>query len=49
MLPSGLIVKDIINEFIDNFKTNSILIDCSTIDVKITKELSRTLQKNNEI
>ncbi|MGI9358389.1 MAG: NAD(P)-binding domain-containing protein, partial [Paracoccaceae bacterium] len=31
MLPSGLIVKDIITEFIDNFNTNSILIDCSTI------------------
>ena len=49
MLPSGLIVKDIITEFIDNFKTNSILIDCSTIDVKTTKELSETLHKNNEI
>ena len=49
MLPSGLIVKDIITEFIDNFNTNSILIDCSTIDVKTTKELSETLHKNNGI
>ena len=49
MLPSGLIVKDIITEFIDNFNTNSILIDCSTIDVKTTKELSEKLHKNNEI
>ena len=49
MLPSGLIVKDIITEFIDNFKPNSILIDCSTIDVKTTKELSETLHKNNQI
>ena len=49
MLPSGLIVRDIITKFIDNFKTNSILIDCSTIDVKTTKELSETLHKNNEI
>ena len=49
MLPSGLIVKDIITEFIDNFNTNSILIDCSTIDVKTTKELSEALHKNNEI
>ena len=49
MLPSGLIVKDIITKFIDNFNTNSILIDCYTIDVKTTKELSETLHKNNEI
>jgi 3-hydroxyisobutyrate dehydrogenase-like beta-hydroxyacid dehydrogenase len=41
MLPSGLIVRDIITEFIDNFKTNSILIDCSTIDVKTTKNYLR--------
>ena len=45
MLPSGLIVKDIITKFIDNCKINSILIDCSTIDVKTTKELSETLHK----
>ena len=49
MLPSGLIVKDIITKFIDNCKINSILMDCSTIDVKTTKELSETLHKNNEI
>jgi 3-hydroxyisobutyrate dehydrogenase len=49
MLPSGLIVKDIINKYSNNFNAKSILIDCSTIDVKTTKKLSETLQKNNEI
>ena len=43
MLPSGLIVKEIVNEFINNFNPKSILIDCSTIDVKTTKEVCKTL------
>ena len=43
MLPSGLIVKEIVNEFINNFNPKSTLIDCSTIDVKTTKEVCKTL------
>ena len=43
MLPSGLIVKEIVNEFINNFNPKSTLIDCSTIDVNTTKEVCKTL------
>ena len=43
MLPSGLVVKEIVNEFIDNFNPKSTLIDCSTIDVNTTKEVYQTL------
>lgn len=43
MLPSGLIVKEIVNEFINKFNPKSTLIDCSTIDVKTTKEVCQTL------
>ena len=43
MLPSGLILKEIVNEFINNFNPKSTLIDCSTIDVKTTKEVCKTL------
>ena len=43
MLPSGLVVKEIVNEFINNFNPESTLIDCSTIDVKTTKEVCQTL------
>lgn len=43
MLPSGLIVKEIVSEFINNFNAESTLIDCSTIDVKTTKEVCQTL------
>ena len=43
MLPSGLVLKDIVTEFINNFNAESTLIDCSTIDVKTTKEVCKTL------
>jgi len=43
MLPSGLVVKEIVNEFINNFNPKSTLIDCSTIDVKTTKEVFQIL------
>ncbi len=47
MLPSGLIVKEIVNEFINNFNPKSTLIDCSTIDVKTTKEVCQILGNKN--
>ena len=47
MLPSGLVVKEIVNEFINNFNPKSTLIDCSTIDVKTTKEVCQTLGNRN--
>ena len=43
MLPSGLVVKEIVNEFINDFNPKSTLIDCSTIDVKTTKEVCQIL------
>ena len=43
MLPSGLVVKEIVTQFINNFNAESTLIDCSTIDVKTTKEVCQTL------
>lgn len=43
MLPSGLVIKEIVNEFINNFNPKSTLIDCSTIDVKTTKEVCQIL------
>ena len=47
MLPSGLVVKEIVNEFINNFNPKSTLIDCSTIDVKTTKEVCQILGNKN--
>jgi len=47
MLPSGLSVKEIINQFIGDFNSKSTLIDCSTIDVKTTKELCKILHKKD--
>ena len=47
MLPSGLSVKEIINQFIGDFNSKSTLIDCSTIDVKTTKELYKILHKKD--
>ena len=47
MLPSGSVVKEIVNEFINNFNPKSTLIDCSTIDVKTTKEVCQTLGNKN--
>ena len=47
MLPSGSVVKEIVNEFINNFNPKSTLIDCSTIDVKTTKEVCQTLGNRN--
>ena len=45
MLPSGLIVKEIVNEFINKFNPKITSIDCSTINVKTTKEVYQTLSK----
>ena len=47
MLPSGMIVKDIINEFIGDFSAKNTLIDCSTIDVKTTEEICKILHKKD--
>ena len=47
MLPSRLIVKDIINEFVCDFSAKSTWIDCSTIDAKTTKELCEILHKKD--
>ena len=39
--------ENIINEFIGDFRAKSTLIDCSTIDVKTTKEVCKTLNKKD--
>lgn len=44
MLPSGLVVKEIVTKFINNFNAESTLIDCSTIDVRTTREVCQTLR-----
>jgi 3-hydroxyisobutyrate dehydrogenase len=43
MLPSGLVVKEIVNEFITDFNPGNTLIDCSTINVNTTKEVCQML------
>ena len=48
MLPLGLIVKDIINEFIGDISAKNILIDCSTIDVKTIEEVFK-IHHNRDI
>ena len=47
MLPLGLLVKDIINEFIGDISAKNILIDCSTIDVKTIEEVFKILHKKD--
>tara|TARA_B100001057_G_scaffold81400_1_gene76880 strand:- start:1004 stop:1522 length:519 start_codon:yes stop_codon:yes gene_type:complete len=47
MLPSGLIVKEIIHQFIGDLSAKSTLLDCSTIDVKTTKDLCKILHKRD--
>ena len=47
MLPSGLIVRDLINEFVCAFSAKSTWIDRSTIDVKTAKEVCESLHKKD--
>jgi len=47
MLPNGRIVEEVYNSIIDNFKQNTLFVDCSTIDVDKAKSLHIKCIKHN--
>ena len=47
MLPDGNAVKKVWSELIPNCKSGTVLIDCSTIDVKTSIETQENAKKNN--
>jgi 3-hydroxyisobutyrate dehydrogenase len=47
MLPNGKIVEEIYNSIIDNFKQNTLFVDCSTIDVDKAKSLHEKCTQHN--
>ena len=47
MLPNGEIVEEVYNSIIDNFKQNTLFVDCSTIDVDKAKSLHKKCDKHN--
>ena len=47
MLPNGEIVEEVYNSIIDNFKKNTLFVDCSTIDVDKAKFLHEKCNKHN--
>ena len=46
MLPNGKIVKDVWSEVLKNVDKKTILVDCSTIDVKTSKDIQKRANKN---
>ena len=46
MLPNGEIVETVYNNIINNFKKNTLFVDCSTIDVDRAKDLHEKCNKN---
>ena len=47
MLPNGEIVKKIYEYIMDKLKPNTLLTDCSTIDVKTAKDLHKMCRDKN--
>ena len=47
MLPNGKIVEEIYNSIINNFKKNTLFVDCSTIDVDKAKFLHEKCNRHN--
>jgi len=47
MLPNRKIVEEVYNSIIDNFKNNTLFVDCSTIDVDKSKSLHKKYNKHN--
>ena len=47
MLPDGNIVENVLKQILPSIKDNSIIIDCSTIDVSKAQFLSKLCSKNN--
>ena len=47
MLPNGKIVEEVWTELLDIVKINTLLVDCSTIDIQTTKRLHIMAEKRN--
>ena len=47
MLPNGEIVEEVYETIINNFKTNTLFVDCSTINVSKAKDLHEKCKKSN--
>jgi 3-hydroxyisobutyrate dehydrogenase len=47
MLPNGKIVEEVYDSIIDNFKQNTLFVDCSTIDIDKAKSLQKKCNKHN--
>lgn len=47
MLPNGEIVEKVYDNIINNFKSNMLFVDCSTINVDQAKKLHKRCEKNN--
>ncbi|MDA9289219.1 3-hydroxyisobutyrate dehydrogenase [Alphaproteobacteria bacterium] len=47
MLPNGKIVEEVYNSIIDNFRNNTLFVDCSTIDIDKAKSLHKKCNKHN--
>jgi 3-hydroxyisobutyrate dehydrogenase len=47
MLPNGEIVEDVYNNILKTLKPNTLLVDCSTIDVDMAKLLHEKCNQNN--
>ena len=47
MLPNGKIVNEVYSNIINNLKPNTLLVDCSTINVDESKNLHEICKKNN--
>ena len=47
MLPNGAVVEKVWNSLLKNLKSNTLLVDCSTIDVETTKRLHNLAKNKN--
>ena len=41
MLPNGEIVEEVLDSILDNLRPETLIVDCSTIDVDKAKELHK--------
>ena len=47
MLPNGTVVEKVWNSLLKNLKSNTLLVDCSTIDIETTKRLHNMAKSKN--
>ena len=47
MLPNGTVVEKVWNSLLKNLKSNTLLVDCSTIDIKTTMRLHKMAKSKN--